>query len=203
MSALPQISIPPLQVRGALSVGLGLASDCGDRKPGATVGHDMEIRKAQEADLPALLDIYNYEVEHGTATFDLHPKTMKERRTWFEEHPGGRYILLAAIEDGRAVGYASLSPYREKEAYAATVELSIYVDVAYRGCGIADQLMQELLSYAKAREDVHTIVSVITEGNETSVRLHEKYGFLHCGCIHEVGVKFGKPLGIVNMELIV
>ena len=45
--------------------------------------------------------------------------------------------------------------------------------------------------------------AVITEGNETSVRLHEKYGFLHCGCIHEVGVKFGKPLGIVNMELIV
>ena len=131
----------------------------------------MEIRKAQEADLPALLDIYNYEVEHGTATFDLHPKTMKERRVWFDEHPGGRYILLAAIEDGRAVGYASLSPYREKEAYAATVELSIYVDVAYRGRGIADQLMQELLSYAKAREDVHTIVSVITEGNETSVRL--------------------------------
>lgn len=51
--------------------GLGLASDCGDRKPGATGGHDMEIRKAQEADLPALLDIYNYEVEHGTATFDF------------------------------------------------------------------------------------------------------------------------------------
>lgn len=75
--------------------------------------------------------------------------------------------------------------------------------MAYRGRGIADQLMQELLSYAKAREDVHTIVSVITEGNETSVRLHEKYGFLHCGCIHEVGVKFGEPLGIVNMELIV
>ena len=90
----------------------------------------MEIRKAQEADLPALLDIYNYEVEHGTATFDLHPKTLEERREWFDQHPGGRHILLSAVEDGRAVGYASLSPYREKEAYAATVELSIYVDVA-------------------------------------------------------------------------
>lgn len=163
----------------------------------------MEIRKAQEADLPALLDIYNYEVEHGTATFDLHPKTLEERREWFGQHPGGRHILLSAIEDGRAIGYASLSPYREKEAYAATVELSIYVDVAYRGRGTANQLMQEVLSYAKARGDVHTIVSVITEGNEASVKLHEKYGFLHCGCIREVGVKFGKSLGIVNMELVV
>lgn len=163
----------------------------------------MEIRKAQEQDLPALLDIYNYEVAHGTATFDLHPKTLEERREWFLQHPGGRHILLAAVEDGRAVGYASLSPYREKEAYAATVELSIYVDAAYRGRGIADALMQALLTYARSREDVHTIVSVITEGNEISVRLHEKYGFIHCGCIHEVGVKFGKALGIVNMELVV
>ena len=163
----------------------------------------MKIRKAQEADLPALLEIYNYEVEHGTATFDLHPKTLEERRAWFEQHPGGRYLLLSAMEDGRAVGYASLSPYREKEAYAATVERSIYVDMAYRRRGIANRLMQELLSYAKGRGDIHTIVSVITEGNEASVKLHEKYGFLHCGCIREVGVKFGKSLGIVNMELVV
>lgn len=63
----------------------------------------MEIRKAQEADLPALLDIYNYEVEHGTATFDLHPKTMKERRTWFDEHRvDGISCLLRSRMDGRS-----------------------------------------------------------------------------------------------------
>lgn len=161
----------------------------------------MEIRKAVRQDLPALLDIYNYEVLHGVATFDLHPKTLEERQAWFDAHPGGRYPLLAAVEDGRAVGYASLSPYREKEAYAATVELSIYVDVAYRGRGIAHALMREILAYAKEREDIHTVVSVITQGNDVSVRMHETYGFEHCGCMPEVGTKFGRMLGIVNMEL--
>ena len=34
----------------------------------------MKIRMAEEKDLIDLLDIYNYEVEHGTATFDLTKK---------------------------------------------------------------------------------------------------------------------------------
>ena len=31
------------------------------------------IRSACAADLPAVIDIYNYEVEHGVATFDTVP----------------------------------------------------------------------------------------------------------------------------------
>lgn len=52
--------------------------------------------------------IYNYEIEHGTATFDLNPKTLEERQKWFDLHSGGKYLLLVAEEDGEAVGYASL-----------------------------------------------------------------------------------------------
>ena len=40
----------------------------------------ISIRVAEQADLPALLQIYNEEVLHGTATFDLHPKTLAERQ---------------------------------------------------------------------------------------------------------------------------
>ena len=35
----------------------------------------MLIRKAEEKDLEELLNIYNYEVVNGIATFDLHPNT--------------------------------------------------------------------------------------------------------------------------------
>lgn len=163
----------------------------------------MKIRKAQEDDLQALLDIYNYEVVHGTTTFDLYPKTLAQRKEWFQMHPGGRYLLLTAEEDGRAVGYASLSPYREKEAYAETVELSVYIDVNYRRRGIADALVTRILAYAREREDIHTVVSVITGENAASIRMHEKYGFADCGCMKEVGKKFGRMLDIVNMQLLV
>ncbi len=163
----------------------------------------LTIRKARQEDLPSLLAIYNYEIEHGTATFDLNPKTLEERQKWFDLHSGGKYLLLVAEEDGEAVGYASLSPYREWEAYVQTVELSIYVDAAHRRKGIGDQLMQAILDYARQREDIYTVVSVITGDNEKSIRMHKKYGFEDCGRLKEVGMKFGRRLDVVNLQLFV
>ena len=34
----------------------------------------MNIRTAERRDLSAMLDIYNYEVKNGTATFDAEPR---------------------------------------------------------------------------------------------------------------------------------
>ena len=45
----------------------------------------MTIRPARESDLPELLAIYNYEVEHGVATLDLNPRTPDEWKEWFSE----------------------------------------------------------------------------------------------------------------------
>lgn len=161
------------------------------------------IRTAQLTDMPELLDIYNYEVLHGTATFDLHPKAMEERMVWFYEHNKDNHPLIVAELDGKAVAYASLSPYREKEAYAATVELSVYVSPDYRRRGIARRLIEAILDEARSRDDIHTVISVITGGNEASIRLHEEFGFEFCGCLREVGVKFGRKLDIVNYQLLV
>ena len=163
----------------------------------------MMIRKAALSDLPRLTAIYNEEVLHGVATFDLHPKTEAERRTWLEQHNVDNHPLLVAEVDGQAAGYASLSPYREKEAYSATVELSIYIDPAYRLQGVATALMAALLEAARADARTHTVVSVITSGNEASVRLHQRFGFTYCGTLHQVGMKFGRYLDIDNYELTV
>lgn len=163
----------------------------------------MKLRMAQQADLPRLLEIYNYEVCNGTATFDIHPQTLEQRQVWFDAHNVENHPLYVAEQDGVVTGYASLSAYREKEAYAATVELSIYVAPEYRKQGIASALMEFILQ--KAREDArtHNVVSVITAGNEASVRLHRRFGFTFCGTIPEVGCKFGRLLGIDNYSLIV
>lgn len=163
----------------------------------------MKIRAAEEQDMPELLDIYNYEVEKGYATFDLRPKTMEERMVWFREHNRDNHPLIVAEEDGKAVGYASLSSYRIKEAYAATVELSLYVHKDYRRRGIAAELAEAILNMAREREDIHTVISVITGGNAASMRLHKKLGFTHCGTMREVGVKFGKLLDIENYQIMV
>ncbi|MFR3729970.1 N-acetyltransferase family protein [Lacrimispora sp.] len=163
----------------------------------------MIIRTAEEKDMPQLLDIYNYEVEHGFATFDLTPKSMEERMVWFREHNVENHPLIVAEADGKAVGYASLSSYRPKEAYKTTVELSVYVDREYRRKGIAGKLTSRIIEIARERDDIHTVISVITGGNEASCLLHEHLGFVHCGTMKEMGMKFGKMLDIVNYQLMV
>ena len=101
------------------------------------------------------------------------------------------------------MGYASLSAYRDKEAYAAAVELSVYIDPAYRRRGLARRLMGELLQEARERSDIHTVISVITAGNDASVALHEEFGFEFCGRVREVGEKFGRKLDILNYQMMV
>lgn len=165
--------------------------------------NEMIIETAREEDLPELLEIYNYEVLHGTATFDLHTKTLEERKVWFYEHNVGNHPLIVARKDGRAVGYASLSGYREKEAYAATVELSVYVSPDFRRQGIGSMLIERILEEARAREDIHTVISVITGENQGSMALHERFGFVFCGRMKEVGEKFGRKLDIINYQLMV
>ena len=60
----------------------------------------IEIRAAKEQDMEAVLSIYNYEVMHGTATFDVVPRTMEEQMDWFRRHDGGRHPVLVC---GRSV----------------------------------------------------------------------------------------------------
>ncbi len=172
----------------------------------------MRIRKAREEDIRALLDIYNEEVLDGIATLDLRPRTYEEWQQWFAMHNTGNHPLYVAeteggskqgkeVSPGEIAGYASLSPYREKEAYCSTVELSVYIGKKYRRQGVATALMERILEEARGDERTHTVVSVITAGNEASVCLHGKFGFTYCGTIREAGMKFGRYLDIENYSL--
>lgn len=161
----------------------------------------MIIRKAVPADLQELMEIYNYEVLNGVATFDIEPKDLGNRKEWFEAHGSAKYPLIVAETEGEIAGYASLSKYRERAAFDTTVELSVYISKDYRGQGIATKLMEHILELARREESTHNVVSVITAGNEISAKLHKTFGFDFCGMIPEVGMKFGKYLGVEHYSL--
>lgn len=153
---------------------------------------ELIIRLIAEDDVFACLSIYNYEVEHGVATLDLEPRTLEEWHEWYNAHSDEQHpIIVGTIDDG-VVGYASLSPYRLKDAFKSTVELSIYIHQNYRGRGVATRLMEHILEMAKADTMIHNVVSVITAGNEGSTKLHNRFGFTYCGLTPEVGFKHGK-----------
>jgi L-amino acid N-acyltransferase len=150
----------------------------------------IQIRNAELADLPRLLEIYNYSVRTSAATFDLEEQTFSQRAEWFS-HYGEKHPLLVALVDGVVAGYSSLSRFRTKPAYDKTVESSVYVDRAYHGQGIGKKLMVEILQRATELGH-HTVIAGITGGNEASVRLHISLGFQFIGCFREVGFKFGE-----------
>ena len=130
----------------------------------------MIVRPAKEEDVPALLEIYNYEVIHGTATLDLNQRTLPEWKEWFREHQTDDHFILTAEIDGVTAGYASLSEYRSKEAYKSTAELSVYVGHEFRRQGVASALIEEVLKRARSTGGLHSVVSVITAGNARQAR---------------------------------
>ena len=153
---------------------------------------ELVIRLITQDDVASCLDIYNYEVVNSVATLDLEPRTLPEWQVWFEAHQTQEHCIIVGLIDDVVVGYASLSPYRTKDAFKSTVELSIYIHQEYRGKGVASKLMNHILEHAKETETLHTVVSVITAGNAASTALHERFGFTYCGLIPQVGFKHGK-----------
>ena len=153
---------------------------------------ELVIRPIIKGDITVCLDIYNYEVVNGVATLDLEPRTLPEWQEWCEAHQTQEHCIFVGHIDNVVVGYASLSPYRIKDAFKSTVELSIYIHEDYRGKGVASKLMAHILDHAKATDILHTVVSVITAGNAASTALHKRFGFTYCGLTPQVGFKHGK-----------
>ncbi|MCP8968977.1 GNAT family N-acetyltransferase [Ectobacillus ponti] len=160
----------------------------------------MNIRTAVLADLSGILEIYNDAILHTAATLDLQPQTLAERANWFRRY-NDTYPLIVAEEDGKILGYCSLSPFREKEAYKQTVEISVYVHPEARGKGLARRLIDRILELGRGAEH-HVVIAGITRGNDTSVRLHESYGFTYVGCFQEVGYKFDAWQDVLFYQLI-
>ena len=153
---------------------------------------ELVIQSITKNNISACLAIYNYEVIHGVATLDLEPHTLEEWHEWYNAHSDEQHPIIVGTIDDVVVGYASLSPYRLKDAFKSTVELSIYIHQNYRGRGVATRLMEHILEMAKADTMIHNVVSVITAGNEGSTKLHNRFGFTYCGLTPEVGFKHGK-----------
>ncbi|MEQ1787693.1 MAG: N-acetyltransferase family protein [Acidimicrobiales bacterium] len=158
----------------------------------------MDLRPATPDDAASICEIYNLEVTTSTATFDLVPRSLEEQRAWQAERTGARAVIVA-VSDGDVVGFASLSPWRDRPAYATTVEDSVYVHRAHHGQGVGRALLTELITTATAH-GFHACMARIVGGHDASIALHASCGFEVVGTEREVGRKFGRWLDVVLME---
>ncbi len=160
----------------------------------------ISLRDAVHADLPAIRDIYNDAVLNTTAIWNEQPVDLGNRQAWFSSRQAQGYPILVAVENDAVVGYASFGDWRPFEGFRYSVEHSVYVRSDQRGKGLGPLLMQALIERARVCGK-HVMVAAIESGNQASIRLHERQGFITTGQMPQVGIKFGRWLDLTFMQL--
>jgi L-amino acid N-acyltransferase len=158
------------------------------------------VRAAAEADLPAILAIYNDAVAKTTAIWNDGFADLENRRQWYEGRRRLHYPVLVATLDDAVIGYGSFGDFRAFDGYRFTVENSVYVAETARRRGAASALLAALIERARAIGK-HVMVAGIAGENAISIRLHAKHGFVETARMPEVGFKFGRWLDLVFMQL--
>ena len=161
---------------------------------------EIEVRTATPDDAAAVQATYAFHVANGTGSFDTEAPDEAFWRDKVAQVTGKGWPFLVADQHGIVVGHAYATQFRDRAAYAATCENSIYVSDAMRGHGVGRLLLSELVARAR-RCGFEQMIAVIGGGEPASVALHERLGFVHAGRMRNVGYKFGRKLDTVYMQL--
>lgn len=146
----------------------------------------VTVRDAVEADLPAIIEIYNQSIPGGWSTADTRPVTVAERSEWFRKHEPSRRPMWVAEDDGRIVAWIGLTSfYGGRPAYDATAEVSLYIAPDYRGHGLGTMLKQRMIDHCP-RLGVTTLLSLYFDHNQATRRVNEKLGFEVLGHLSEI-----------------
>lgn len=159
-----------------------------------------QIRPAILSDLEAIRIIYNEAVTNTTATFDTEEKSYNDLLIWFKNRDEN-FPIIVAEHQNNVVGYAALNKWSDKKAYDITAEISLYISPLYRGKGIGKMLLQHLCFIAQNTQ-LTNIIARITQGNEVSIALHQKFGFEIVGVLKKCGKKFDTILDVTIMQKI-
>ena len=160
----------------------------------------ITIRRAAAADLPFIAGVMNHYIETSTCTFHLEPRTPEDYAAWFRDRTDAHPVTVAEL-DGRAVGFAYLSPWRPRDAYRLSVEGSVYVHPDRHRRGIGRALLTDLIVRARSLGHRTLIGGACTE-SAASLALQRALGFRTVGVLQEVGCKFGRWLDVEHTQLL-
>jgi phosphinothricin acetyltransferase len=162
---------------------------------------DLRIREATEADLPAIVEIYNQSIPAGWSTADTRPITTSERIEWFRKFDPARRPIWVAELDSRVVATAYLSSfYGGRAAYDATAEISVYVATEFHRRGLGRRLKEFVIGQCP-RLGVTTLLSMHFDHNQATRRINESLEFEQLGHLTEIAVVQGQKRGLVIWAL--
>ena len=162
------------------------------------------VRDAVEADLPAVLEIYNGYLATTTAAWSEIPQTLDERVAWFHDRIEAGFPVLVAVDEGDVVGFTSYGTFRGAgmwPGYRHTAELTVFVTERRCAGGVGRLLLDALMERARAG-GIHVLVAGIDADNVGSIRFHERMGFSEVARMPEVGRKWDRWLDLVLLQRI-
>lgn len=163
------------------------------------------IRKARPEDAERLLEIYSYYVDRTAVSFEYDSPSTEEFRKRIE-NTLAHYPYIVIESDGRLQGYAYAGPFKSRDAYEWSCEVSIYIDRYARGRGLGKLLYAALEDRLRCMGILNMYACIAyTEKedeylNNDSEKFHSKMGFRKCGEFHECGFKFGRWYDMIWME---
>jgi L-amino acid N-acyltransferase YncA len=154
----------------------------------------VEIRPLLPEDWPSVRTIYREGIATGNATFET---DAPEWEVWDSKHL--RDARLAAVLDGRVVGWAALAPVSDRCVYSGVAELSIYVASAMRGKGVGKTLLDALVLESEAK-GFWTLQTGVFPENKASLALHQKCGFRIVGRRERIGKMGSRWRDVIFLE---
>ncbi|MGF1478269.1 MAG: GNAT family N-acetyltransferase [Cyanophyceae cyanobacterium] len=145
---------------------------------------DYLIRNAVNADLPAIIEIYNASIPSRLATADLEPISVASRQDWFDRHTATHPLWVMEKQEEIA-GWLSFNDFYGRPAYHRTAELSIYVSPDYRRQGIGQSLLEQAITQSP-HLGLNTLLAMIFAHNRPSLQLFHKFKFQQWGYLPKV-----------------
>jgi phosphinothricin acetyltransferase len=163
----------------------------------------MLIRNATEADLAAIVAIYNNSIPDRLATADLEPVTVESKITWFCQRDFDYRPIWVVEQDKLVVGWLSFQSFYGRPAYQATAEISIYVSPAYQRQGIAQRLLEKAIAESSQLK-LKTLLAFVFAHNQPSLNLFTKYQFQTWGYLPQVALidRIERDLVILGRKII-
>jgi L-amino acid N-acyltransferase YncA len=155
------------------------------------------LRSAAEADLPAIVEIYNSTIASRRVTADLAPVSVESRRPWLAAHADpARPIWVLSDAGGTLCAWLSFDAFHPRAAYDGTAMIAVYVSESRRRLGYGRALLEAAVRHAPAL-GLHTLLGYIFAHNAPSLRLFEAQGFARWGHLPRVAVLDGEERDLV------
>jgi phosphinothricin acetyltransferase len=148
------------------------------------------IRIATEADAEEILRIYAPAVRDQVTSLETVLPSIQEMRRRIRAILAQFPWLVYEAAPGELHGFAYASPYRSRQAYKWSVEVSIYVDINVQRRGRGRALYERLFEILRQQGYCAAIAGIVVP-NDASQRMHEALGFQPAGVIPAVGYKHG------------